>query len=565
MSLNSVLGTAGRSLEVCTAGIQVAGHNIANASTPGYIRENLILETNVPYKSGQNILGTGVSIGGIIQQVNLFLETRVLRANTEVSASQARESIFKQLEAELAELGESDLSSSMSDFLAAMQDLANQPELASSRELMIGRGEKIAGDIASLRFRVDDLRREQSVKIDGLVKEANMLIQKISDLNPQITRLEASGLLRSDAGALRSQRYAAMQRLSEIIPTRFVEREDGAVDLFSGSDFLILTGQVQQLETFAQGDRGVRTDGVQLSLTNSHLTELSGGELGGLLAGRDTILGGFVDELDQFTSNLIYEFNRLHSTGEGLSGYTSLTATNGVSDSNDVLTQSDLAFKPEHGSFELKIRNKLSGQVETTIINVDLDGIGADTTLESLRAAIDAAANVGATIDSKGRLQLTAATDYEIRFGNDTSGVLASLGINTFFTGSDSVNIGVNATVKNDHRLLATSQGGGPSDNRNALLLSQILDRPVDGLTGNTLDEYYSRMVASLAQRSAAESSIAEGLGTLKTSLMNQRNQYSGVSLDEEAIKVLEFQHAFSAAARLVSTVDELFGILLSM
>src|SRR5688572_11916008 len=104
MSLNSVLGSASRSLEVFTAGIQVAGQNIANASTPGYVRERLILETNAPYKAGQNILGTGVSVGGIVQQIDLFLEARVLRANTETSASKARETIFKQLEAELAEL-----------------------------------------------------------------------------------------------------------------------------------------------------------------------------------------------------------------------------------------------------------------------------------------------------------------------------------------------------------------------------------------------------------------------------------------------------------------------------
>ncbi|HUG90774.1 MAG TPA: flagellar hook-associated protein FlgK, partial [Planctomycetaceae bacterium] len=269
MGLNATLATAGRSLEVFSAGVQVAGQNIANASTPGYIREELQLEAAPPYRAGNLIFGTGVLAAGVQQQIDLFLETRLHTATSNLEASRARESIFQQLEGELRELGEQDLSTSLNRFLGALQDLTNQPELAVNRQLVIAAGRQLAADIVALRSQIDALREQQTLKVDLLVAEANELVDEIARLNPQIVQLEAAGLRDSDAGALRTQRYIALNRLSEIIPIRFVERPDGSVEVFSGSDFLILGGTVQHLETTTGVDRGVLVQTVQLSRTNS--------------------------------------------------------------------------------------------------------------------------------------------------------------------------------------------------------------------------------------------------------------------------------------------------------
>ena len=101
MGLNAALGIASRSLEVFTAGINVAGQNIANAQTEGYIREQLKLEPSSPYARGTLIFGTGVSVGGIEQQIDLFLERRVHNANSDFAAADARNQIYRQLELEL--------------------------------------------------------------------------------------------------------------------------------------------------------------------------------------------------------------------------------------------------------------------------------------------------------------------------------------------------------------------------------------------------------------------------------------------------------------------------------
>ena len=119
--------------------------------------------------------------------------------------------------------------------------------------------------------------------------------------------------------------------------------------------------------------------------------------------------------------------------------------------------------------------------------------------------------------------------------------------------------------MRDNQQFLALGQGGGPSDGSNAVALAAFSQQPIESLGGITLDEYYDKVVSSIAQSSASEGALAEGAQTFRDSLQSQREQFSGVSIDEETINVMKFQRAFQSAARLVSTIDELFTILLQI
>lgn len=566
MGLNATLAMAKQSLEIFGTGIQVSGQNISNAGTPGYIREELVLNPSAPYRQGALITGTGVEISGIQQQINLFLETRIHSANTDFAAIDERNTIFKQLENEIRELSGGDLSTGLNDFLATINNVVNQPGSIPDREFVINEAEKFAAEISSLRLRLNDLREVQSVNVENLVTEANQLIDKIIDLNPKISKLESSGLLESDAGALRTQRYVALNRLSELIPIRYRERSDGAIDVFTGSDYLVMAGTSQKLELQTNTDRGVVVHDVLLSQTRSNISH-TGGELKGIVEGRDEILGGFVDQLDTYASNLIFEFNKIHASGEGTAGFGQITSASRALDSSATLNseQSGLPFQANHGSFQIKVTNKSTGITNTVTINVDLDGIGTDTTLDSLASSINGVANLNSSVSTDGRLSISANADYEFKFSNDSSGALAAIGINTLFTGADSSDISINSLIKQNQQFLATGQGGGPSDGSNAVLLAAFSEKPIESLGGISIDSYYEKIVANLAQSSASEGALAKGAQTFRDSLMNQREQFSGVSIDEETINVLTYQRAFQSAARLVSTIDELFTVLLNI
>jgi flagellar hook-associated protein 1 len=564
MSLTAALATASRALEVFSTAVQVSSNNIANANTPGYIREELTLATEESYNRGNLIVGAGVKATAVRQAIDQFLETRIHATNSEQQSASAREAIYVQLEGQLRELGDQDLSSRFSSFLAAINEVANQPDQGSLRNSIVSEGELLVSDISSLRNHVDQLRADQTVRIGNLTEEANNLVDEIADLNRKITRQESNGLQVSEAGGLRTQRYNALNRLSEIIPVRFTEQPNGNVDVYSGSEYVLFSGHRQYIETATIEDRGVEVEIVQFTQTHSQLSQ-AGGEIRGVIDGRDEIIGAFVDDLDQLTGSLISAFNRIHTSGEGLEGYSTITSTSRVDDSNAVLSD-EFPGTISHGSFELKVTDKQTGITQVETIRIDLDGIGGDdSSLEDLRASIDSAANVTATITTTGELKLDAGPGFELRFGNDSSGALAALGINTFFTGSDSTDIGINSLIKENQNLLATGQGAGPSDNRNVLQLATLLEQPLAQLNGSTIDDFYQTVVSGIAQGTAAEKAKAAGLETFRQALLNQREQFSGVSLDEEAVRLIEFQQAYAASARVIRSVDELFDILVTL
>jgi flagellar hook-associated protein 1 len=565
MALNGALATASRALETFSTAVQISGQNIANANTPGYVREELKISSENPYQRGSLIIGTGSKAASVRQAIDVFLEKRIHTANSDAAAANARSEIASQLELELRELGENDLSTRLNKFVTALTEVANQPEQVPLRADVIAQGELLAQDIQNLRERLDRLRADQTTRIDNVVNEANDLIDQVADLNRKIGGLESNGLLTSQAGGLRTQRYDALNRLSEIIPITYTEGPNGSVDIYSGGDYVLLAGRRQELVRTTESDRGVSVRSVKFNLSGTEVSN-TGGELTGVFQGRDEIIGGFIDELDKFTAGLIYEFNKLHSSGEGLSGFTTLSSDNKVRDSSAALSEAGLAFSPEHGSFDLKVTNARTGLSTTHSIAIDLDGIGSnDTTLEDLRASIDAVDGVSASITTDGRLKLDAGQDFEFRFADDTSGVLASLGLNTFFTGSSSASIGVNEVVSNNRNLFAAGLGGGPSDNRNSLELAQILEHPVGSLGNITLTDFYDSVVGAVATTTAAEQSSAEGFAAFRESLLSQREQFSGVSLDEEAIRLIEMQQAYAASARVISTVDDMFQILIGL
>jgi flagellar hook-associated protein 1 len=202
----------------------------------------------------------------------------------------------------------------------------------------------------------------------------------------------------------------------------------------------------------------------------------------------------------------------------------------------------------------------------STLVKVDLDGLNAnDTTLNSLTAAIDAAAGVSATINA-GRLVVTSdSPDVEVSFSQDSSGVLAAMGVNNFFTGHDARDIAVNQTLKDRPAMLAAAKNGNKGDNQTALAIAGLESAKIQALNGTSLKESYQAMVNGIAVDAATAKTNAEATLVVQQTLESQREALSGVSLDEEAINLMRQQRAFQAASRVISAVDEMLRTLIAM
>jgi len=193
-------------------------------------------------------------------------------------------------------------------------------------------------------------------------------------------------------------------------------------------------------------------------------------------------------------------------------------------------------------------------------------GLPGDTTLSDVAAQIDAIDGLKATVDASGRLTLaTDAPTVEFAFANDTAGLGAALGIGTFFTGTGASDVGVAAELAKDPRLLATSGRGVGNDSDVVTKLAGLLDKPLAGHGGRSLAEVYEKLVADTVQTSSNVSAAAEGFRTFRDTLESQKLAQSGVNLDEEAVRMIAFQYAFQASARLITTVRELLDTLIAL
>ena len=565
MSLFSSIQLASNALNAAQIGLQVTGNNIANASTPGYIREEVVLNPAPTQRVGSLLLGLGVDVTAIIQQVDRFLEERLRGANSDLLNGETQENTYLQLEALVGELSETDLSTSLNNFFNGINDILNQPESISVRNLAVLRGETLATDIRRLDARVRDIRRDVNNRVTNAADDINRLTSDIAELNVQIVTLEGGGTSASDAVGLRDRRLKALEELSGILNIRGVEQPNGSVTVFVGGEYLVFEGTNRPVTAAFVPDRGLNVAEIRLEATDAPLNNASG-ELAGLITSRDEILGGFLDKLDDFARTLAFEFNKIYSSGQGLTGYEDLTSTSTVDDTQAALDQAGLSYTPTNGSFQVQVFNKQTGLTKTSDILVQLNGLDDDTSLEDLAAALEAIDGISAAITPSRELTVTSdSPNVQFAFAADTSGVLAALGLGVFFTGTGAGDVNIDEVVRNDPSKFTASQSGVGADTENAILLAGFLDRPLDSQGGATLADTYDRLVGETTQGAAVARAVADGFRTFQRTLEGQKLAISGVSLDEEAINMITFQRMFQATARYISTVSDLLDLLVNL
>jgi flagellar hook-associated protein 1 len=566
MSLFSTLQLASNALQAQSIGLQVTGQNISNVNTPGYARAQINLTPAPTQRLGNLLLGLGVEVDSIKQSTDAHLNGRLRSAMADTSGGDVLETIYGQLEAAIGELEDTDISTSMNSFFSAVSQILNQPESVSVRNLAILQGKSLAGDINRLAARASELRNDANDQIIEMAPEINRLLSRIADLNVKIATTEGGSLATSDAVGLRDERNAALESLSKLIDVSTKEQTSGAVNVFAGGDFLVFEGTHRNVEvSFAEGD-GFNSATILVSETDSKL-HVESGKLAALVEARDDVLGGFLGTLDDYAATLVFEFNKVFSSGQGLSGYSQITSEHGITDATKPLDAADLAFTPVNGAFDVQIHNKQTNLTTTIRIRVDLNGLdGDDTTYASLVSQLDAVDGLKAVTDQNGRLVLSSESpNLEFAFGQDTSGVLAALGVNTFFTGTTAVSIGVNSFLASDPTKFAASRTGIDGDTTNAVDLAAFLDRPLDTSDGKSIGQVYGELVAGVTQSSSVAKSVAGGFRTFENTLHGEQLAIQGVNLDEEAINMMSFQRAYAAAARLIRTIDEMLDLLTSL
>ena len=569
MGLSSSLQIGRTGLLASQTAIEVTGNNLANLATPGYKVQRVELAPVGDRRvAGNNYVGQGVQIESVTRQVSEAVEARLRSSIADQAAAGTTADQIARIEAVQNELTGRDLTTRLAEYFNAWSQLTTNPQDPSLRTLVTSEATSLASFINDLRSGYNDVRSESEAALGEAVSTAASLLDSIEAINDSIAAQEGgSG---AEATSLRDKRDSLLAELAQFLDVSTVEQNNGSIDVYVGSLPIVLNGDSRGLELRTRTVDGVVETDVIIKDDGSAI-DVSSGELGSRIEFINGTLQQSIDALDNITGQLIFETNRVHSQGQGTELLRSTGATNAVLDTTVALSDletTDLPFAATNGSFEISVVSQATGQATTTVIEVDLDGINpaTDTTLDSLTADLDAVIGVRAFVDPTGRLQIESdSANNRIAFSNDTSGVLATLGVNSFFTGRDAFDIGVNQAVVSDPSQLAAAQERLAGDNRNALELAALRDKSLSSLNGLSITRAWSNEVETVGTRIAQARDDQDAFSVVRDNLQGTQAAISGVNADEETINLLAFQRAYQASARFITVVDELTQTLLSL
>lgn len=562
MSLFGTIQQSAGAIQVAQIGLQVVGNNIANANTPGYIRQSLNQASSVGVREGGLIFGTGVRPTGIVQQVDNQLAERMFNAKTDLAGSEALDRAYRQLEELSSDLNNTGLNQQFSLFNNALSELSTQPNDQSLREFVILQADTMANQIQQNRDAAISRRELWNGDLDQIANDINRLTERIARLNLDIATIEGGGLVQSDATGLRDQRLRDLESLSEYVDLNIQEQESGAVAVFVGGDYLISNGNARQVGTTFNEKKGGSE--IRILETDSPL-QATRGIVGATTEAIDSIFGDYIGDIDAMAASLIRSVNEVHSQGQGRRGYNELLSTV-ASETGVPLVDAGLAWTPRNGTFDMSVVDLDGEVISNHRINVKMLGQVTDSTVQSIVADINAIDGISASVTREGRIEiLSDAPTAQFTFGEDTSGFVAAAGINTFFTGRSAFDIAVNETLIDNADYLAVSQSGIGEDTEVLTEMIGLIDKPLDHLDGNSVRGTYEGSISGLSQKISLQASATEGLRNFYATLQSQHLAITGVNIDEESINMISYQRAFQASSRVIATASEMLELLVNL
>lgn len=320
MSIFSI-GVSG--LNAAQAGMLTTNHNIANASTAGYSRQQIVQGTNTPVFSGVGFLGQGTNVQTVTRIYDQFLGSQVLSAEASASEMDSYLAQIRQIDNLLADPS-AGLSPALSDFFKGVQDVAANPASVPARQSMLSAAQALVSRFQSLDQRLSEIRDGTNQQIAGQIAQINTYSSQLAEINQRIILAQAGGG-NQPPNDLLDQRDQMLTDLNKLVRVTTVTQSDGSFSVFIGSGQpLVMGSQTYQLKAVPSADDIGRTTvaivgvgGTPLTLPESQIT---GGSLGGLLNFRSQTLDGVQNALGRIALTLAQNFNDQHKLGQDLTG-----------------------------------------------------------------------------------------------------------------------------------------------------------------------------------------------------------------------------------------------------
>ena len=579
--------------------LDAVGQNIANAATPGYARQRVDMQANRPQTYSYGAVGTGVDVKQIEHITDEFLEAQVRTATSDMGMLDVFQSGYANLEVYFNELTDNDISSAFDNFWDSMEDWNDNVEDVSTRDNVLSQAQSLCDTFQSTRDKIFQYRYQTNNAVRDTVSRVNEITTQIAELNSSIMKIECGGATGVEANDLRDQRTQLAKELSGLMDVSINEEDNGSIVVAQKGRMLVYQDQDYKLATERVNDNGMLVDRVVFAADNDPIS-VESGKLYGQIQMRDSVCLGFQQQVDQLAAEFIWQFNRIHTQGVGINAIDSVLATNAVVNPTDSLDNVKFNFEPmpntyeiKDGSFEIKVYDQESGETKTVSIDVNLTNVEDDqktilaetepvevspgvwkivqpdnSLVGNIQQQLDAVAPNTFTVelDYNNQLKISSnAQNVKLGFGRDTSGVLAALGINTVFDGYNAETMDVNETISSHPELLAGADEFVEGNQENVKKLIELRGQLV--MSGNTatFEDYYEAIIGELGIEASRTNSLYVTQKDIVVRVENQREDLSGVNLDEEMTKMMQFQKSYQAAAKFVTTADSMLDTLMNM
>lgn len=612
MSLFSTLNTGTSGLNAAQVAVATTSQNIANVDNAFYTRQRVTQSASLALNTQGVSVGTGVTITSIVRIHDEFVFTKLRNATTDVAYDTYSTQVLEEVAQYFPDLDESGISQDLQDYFASWNDLASNASEGSQKIALVQSAANLTTDIKSTRNDLRSLQDSVNAQLKTSIDEINSIGQQLADLNKQISNVESEE--GNYANDLRDQRDELELTLSKLVNFAVskgdisgntkvdVNMTDSGTEYYlnisgasfvDGSTFHPLVIDNSSNESSYYSIYSESQDGTRYNLTE----QLTGGKVGAMLDLRGRVIdssmnGGYpqdgtiqkyIDKLDSLAQTIITETNNIYaqSAQEKMQSPT-------LDLKSDTALQN--AFNNiEDGTFDIIIYNNAGEEVARKSINVgNATSMNDDTFTPSIVTQINTSTDDNAdnnalndvddyftaTFMDNGTFTLSPTvtnSGYTIAIKDNGTNFPGAIGVSQFFTGTDASNIDVATEYKKDP---SSMQGYSAPVTGNNTVANAMVQLQYDTLSfysengatvKDSLEGFYSSLTTSVATAASASSGSLDTNSALYTTIYNEFQSVSGVNKDEELANLIQYQSSYSAAAKIITTIDEMLDVLLGI
>lgn len=607
-------------LNAAQIGIDTTGHNIANAETEGYTRQRVVVSAATPVSITPGQRGNGAAITEIVRVFDSFVNNRYILASQNKEHSDILKKNLRELSTYFPDIANVGIKSDLTSYFDKWQALASNPNNTAVKVDLAQMTMTLTQHISKTRDKMLALQKSLDDQIRVSVEEVNRIGQQIADINGAINVAESDGV--SNANDLRDQRAQLQMTLSKLIGSNTFEGKiqsntlvDGNIAVAMG-DYTIQVGGFNLVDGTLFHPIGIedgtnannfndifyeRQDGVKFPFADL----IRGGKIGAMLELRGTRLqqdgsfeNGFIQEsmnrLDIFAKGLIESTNSLYAQSA-----TDRMQSNALPFSDkQALLSSDQNFKA--GTFDVVIYDingtavaRRSITINTTTVmnnasatNTLSNGV-PNSIIEQLRALQDDNQDNNALNDIDDMIAASFATPdnvlslslegkyansgYKFAIEDNGTNFAGVTGVNRFFDGKDARSISLTAPLQADPSKIRAFKSPAVGDNQMALDMVQLQFSRIDFIESynktntNTIYGYYDEMVTRIGTRTNSEILRNDTLLAQFNAIKQEHDSISKVSIDEEMANLIRYQTSYGAAAKVITTIDQMMTTLLGI